>query len=259
MMHQLRFAAAAGLIAFGLFMAMMLCLEIGRRIGIRRLNLPGARVGVGVVDGTVYALLALLIGFTFNGAAARFDARRALLGEANNAASTAWIRIDMLPKDQQPAVRAGMRAYLDALIQSYVAPTREDMIHPPEALTRAASALWAQSVAAVSAPGGEPARMLLLPSINELFDAVDKERFARTIHPPLMIYAMLAISALAGALFVGYAIANAERRNWMYMIGVAATISIAVYVVIELEYPRLGVVRVDSADRTLIDLRATMN
>jgi hypothetical protein len=245
-------------VAFGLFLAMLVCLEIGRRVGVHRLNVPGARAGVGVVDGTVYALLALLIGFSFNGAAARFDARRSLLGEATNAASTAWLRIDMLPKDQQPAVRAGLRAYLDALIDSYTAPTLESMIHPPESLTRATGALWAQSVAAVSASGGEPARMLLLPSVNELFDAVDKERFARTIHPPWIIYVMLGLSALAGALFVGYALANAERRNWIYMIGVAATISIAVYVVIELEYPRLGVVRVDGADRSLVEVRSMM-
>jgi hypothetical protein len=259
MLHQLGWAALAAIVALGLFLAMLVCLEIGRRIGVQRLNLPGARVGVGVVDGTVYALLALLLGFSFNGAAARFDARRALVGEENNAASTAWLRIDMLPKDQQPAVRASMRAYIDALINSYTAPTREDMIHPPEALTRATSALWMQSVAAVNAPGGEQARMLLLPSVNELFDAVDKERFARTIHPPLIIYAMLALSALAGALFVGYAIANAERRNWLYMIGVAATIASAVYVIVELEYPRLGIVRVDGADRSLLDVRSTMN
>ena len=72
-MNQVRFAAATGLMALVLFFAMLFCLEVGRRLGVKRLNVPGARVGVGVVDGTVYALLALLIGFTFNGAAARFE------------------------------------------------------------------------------------------------------------------------------------------------------------------------------------------
>lgn len=258
-MHAVQYGLYALMVAVGLFLSMLACLEIGRRIGVRRLNVPGARVGVGVVDGTVYALLALLLGFSFNGAAARFDDRRGLLGQASNAASTAWLRIDVLPKEQQPAVRAGMRAYMDALINSYTTPTRESMLHSPEALIRATSALWAQSVAAVSAPGGEPARMLLLPSINELFDVVDKERFARTIHPPWIIFAMLALSALAGAVFVGYAIANAERRNWIYMIGVAATISSAVYVIVELEFPRLGIIRVDHADQALVEVRSMMN
>src|SRR3954468_21763426 len=116
---QMRYTLMAIAIAFGLFLAMLLFLEVGRRIGIRRLNIPGARAGVGVVDGTVYALLALLIGFAFNGAAARFDSRRGLLGETTNAAGTAWQRIEVLPADQQPPVRAAMRTYIDALVAAY--------------------------------------------------------------------------------------------------------------------------------------------
>src|SRR4051794_27014584 len=104
MMHA-RFAFVALALAASLFIAMLICLETGRRIGVRRLKIPGSRTGVGVVDGTVYALLALLLGFSFNGAAARFDGRRALVGQAANAASTAWMRIDMLAKDLQPGVR----------------------------------------------------------------------------------------------------------------------------------------------------------
>src|SRR3954464_15823076 len=116
---QLRFAAGAIGIAVGLFLAMMLFLEIGRRIGVRRLDVPGARAGVGVVDGTVYALLALLLGFTFNGAAARFDNRRVLVGAAANSASTVWQRIDLLPPDKQAVIRTGVRTYVDELVASY--------------------------------------------------------------------------------------------------------------------------------------------
>src|SRR4029079_5666207 len=89
--------------ALGMFVLIMLFLELGRRLGVKRLNVPGARAGVGVVDGSVYALVALLIGFTFNGAAARFDNRRELVGETANVAGTTWQRIDMLPPELQPA------------------------------------------------------------------------------------------------------------------------------------------------------------
>jgi hypothetical protein len=33
----------------------------------------------------------------------------------------------------------------------------------------------------------------------------------------------------------------------------------AVYVIIDLEYPRLGLIRVDTFDQALVDLRAGMN
>ena len=42
------------------------------------------------------------------------------------------------------------------------------------------------------------------------------------------------------------------------MIGFAAATAIAVYVIVDLEYPRLGLVRIDTFDQALVDVRATM-
>jgi len=257
---QLEIASSPLIPAVGMFIAILVFLEIGRWIGLRRLEVPGSRAGVGTVDGAVYALVALLIGFTFNGGAARFDARRGLVGDITNSVSTAWQRIDMLPPEQQQPIRDGMRRYVDALIASYHlnSESLDSPLHEPPNVTKAGQALWAQAVAVCLTPAGEKARMLLLPSLNELFDSVDKERLARTVHPPRLIYGLLAAAVLIGAVFVGYALANANRRNWMYMLGLAGTIASVTYVSFELEFPRLGHVRIDAADRTLSDLRSTM-
>jgi hypothetical protein len=34
--------------------------------------------------------------------------------------------------------------------------------------------------------------------------------------------------------------------------------SLAIYVIVDLEYPRLGLIRVDAADQALIDLRSSI-
>ena len=166
--------------ALGMFVALLIFLELGRRLGVRRLNVPGARAGVGVVDGSVYALVALMIGFTFNGAAARFDSRRELVGATTNVAGTTWQRIDMLPAELQPPVRDAMRRYIDALIASYASTSVADAatIRQPEAVTRAQNDLWAKAVEVCSTPAGDKARMLLLPSMNELF-GVESQYAAR--------------------------------------------------------------------------------
>src|SRR5437867_6093475 len=79
-------AVTVFLFTVGLFFGMLLFLEIGRRIGIRRMKEDGgtAGEGVGAVDGAVFALLGLLIAFTFSGASARFDTRRQLIVEETN-------------------------------------------------------------------------------------------------------------------------------------------------------------------------------
>ncbi len=258
---DLRFIVLSAGFAIGLFLAMLAFLDLGWRTGVARARTRGkeARAGVGIVDGAVYGLLALLIGFTFSGAAERFNNRRLLIGEIENAASTAWQRIDVLPDEQQPAVRAGFRAYVDQIIQYYATSvtTRQTLEMPPS-LARAEDDVWTRSVAACKAPGGEGARILLLPSLNETFDAVQRERIARRIHPPYVIYVMLGISALATALFAGYGMAGGTRRNWLFMIGIAACISAATYVIVELEYPRVGLFRVNDMDQVIVDLRARM-
>jgi hypothetical protein len=256
-----RFELVAVAVAIAFFAGMVALLEVGRRIALVQVARHGAdaRIGIGVVDGAVYGLLALLIGFSFSGAAQRFDHRREIISHEVNAIGTAWMRIDLLPAARQPAIRDGFRAYMDALLASYENPGSPSTAYlEPPAVTRAQNDIWAHSVAATIDPSGERARMLLLPALNEMFDVVEEERLARRIHPPAVIFAMLAITIGAAALFAGYGIASRSTHNWFFAIGVAATIAMATYVIVELEYPRLGLIRVSEMDQALVELRATM-
>ena len=108
-------------ITFGLFVGMLTLLEIGRRVGNRRLqnDAEGARAGTGTVEGAVFALLGLLIAFTFSGAASRFDERRNLIVEETNDIGTAYLRLDLLPTSAQPALRDLFRRYVDSRLETY--------------------------------------------------------------------------------------------------------------------------------------------
>jgi hypothetical protein len=241
---------------------MLLFFEVGRRLGIRQVAKLGdaARAGIGGIDSAVYALLALLLGFTFSGAAGRFDHRKELISTEANAMSTAWQRIATLPAERQPQIRADFRRFMDGVIASYRAPVGSpDEARALAAADRAQEDLWTRSVAACLSPDGEKARMLLLPSLNEMFDVVDEERIARRIHPPPVIYVMLAMSAFAAALFGGYSMSNAQKRNWLVIGGVSATIALSVFLILELEAPRVGFVKVNAFDDVLVELRRQMN
>jgi hypothetical protein len=43
------------------------------------------------------------------------------------------------------------------------------------------------------------------------------------------------------------------------MLGFALVVAFAVYVIMDMEYPRLGLIRVDAFDQALVDLRKSMN
>jgi hypothetical protein len=88
----------ASLSAAALFLGVLLCLRIGWRVGRRRLAELGenSHAGLGSVEGIVFAMVGLLIAFTFTGAATRFDTRRDLIIQQVNAIGTAWLRLDLL-------------------------------------------------------------------------------------------------------------------------------------------------------------------
>jgi hypothetical protein len=245
-----------------LFVGLLALLELGRRFGLRQRasDSDGTQAGTGAVDGAVFALLGLLIAFTFSGAASRFDDRRSLIVQETNDIGTAYLRLDLLAPDAQPALRDLFRRYVDARLEVY--RLLQDVSAAKAELARAnalAGQIWTRAVAAASAEGAKPgAAMLLLPALNQMFDIATTRTMAMQMHPPAVIFLLLFGLALAGALLAGYGMAAGRHRPWVHMVVFAAVVALAVYVIIDIEYPRLGLIRVDAFDQALVDLRAGM-
>ena len=120
-------------------------------------------------------------------------------------------------------------------------------------------AIWSQAVAACSQPDGERARVLLLPALNEMIDITTSRTVAAATHHPAVINVLLIGLVLASSLLAGSAAGDDVARAWIHMICFALAMSASVYMVFDLEYPRIGLIRIDAVDQVLIDLRASMN
>ncbi len=245
----------------GVFVGMLLFLEIGRGIGRWRAagDPQGARAEVGVMDGAVFALLGLLIAFTFSGAASRWDARRQLVVEEANAIGTAYLRLAVLPPEAQPALREKFRQYVDARLAAYRA--LPDVSAARAELARAAALqgeIWTQAVAVSQREGSQPTRMLVLPALNAMIDIATTRTVAAQTHPPGIIYAMLIALMLVSSLLSGHSMAAGRGRNWVHMAAFAATMALSLAVILDLEFPRLGFVRLGVYDQVLVDVRESM-
>jgi hypothetical protein len=105
-MSPQHFVLQVSLIVFGLFVGMLVCQEIGRRVGIRHRRIdPDHDKGIGAAEGAVFGILGLFLAFTFSGAGERFDERRHQIVDEANAIEKAWLRVDVLPQ----AYRAPLR------------------------------------------------------------------------------------------------------------------------------------------------------
>jgi hypothetical protein len=159
----------------GLSAGVLLMLEIGRAIGLRRFAADREKgaSGFGTVDGVVFGLAGLLIAFAFSGAASRFDKRRDLIVQEANAIGTAYLRIYLLPATAQPALREDFRQYLDSRLAVY--QTLQDVTAARARLAESnaiQARIWNRAVAVSSAAAGSSNAVtsLVLSSLNEMID-----------------------------------------------------------------------------------------
>lgn len=246
----------------GLFLGMLVFSEAGRRIGIVKLarDSDGLTKGAAAAEAAVFALLGLLLAFTFSGAASRFEDRRHLVNDEANAIGTAYLRIDLLPSDARPEMKDLFRRYLDARFATY--RDSKDLADVEARLAEGAalqSEIWSKAVTASLSPGAPTqAAMLLLPALNQMIDITATRVTATRNHPPMIVFLLLAGLSLIGALLVGYSTSLNRKRSWLHTLVFAAILSLTIYVIVDLEFPRLGLIRINSADQALTDLRESM-
>jgi len=248
-------------LALLLFGGMLGFLGLGRRLGTRALARAPSEgpTGTGPLEAAVFGTLGLLIAFTFGGAISRFETRRDLIVQEANALGTLWLRLDLLPTKEQAPIRELVRRYVDARLDAYgkfpdLDAAKEGLAHAVEVQGE----LWTATVETLKGMGpSAPTPSILIP-LNEVIDLATTRTEVMRRHQPPLVFAMLFALAFGAALMAGYGLARSKDRSWFHRLAFAGVTAIAVYVIMDIEFPRVGLIRVDAADQVLVDLRATM-
>jgi hypothetical protein len=244
-------------LVIGLFVAMVVCLELGYRIASRRIQRHGAaHEGLGSIEAAVFALLGLLLGFAFSQALGRFDDRRAMIVDEANAIGTAYLRLDFAPAEAQPQLRQLFRQYVDARIRVYATPadpvTTDAAVAAAETMHRR---IWASVVDAARNDASQNVARVVVPAINEMIDMTTIRTVALHVRIPRLIIALLVLVALSSAMTAGYAMAKRGNRSLLHSLLYALSVALTLYVILDLEHPRMGLIRLDATDRILEALR----
>jgi hypothetical protein len=244
-----------------LLLGMLTMLEMGRRIAIRRRSheVDGERSNLGTIEGAVFALFGLLMAFTFSGAASRFNEKRMLIAEEANTIGTAYLRLDLVP-DVEGKLQDLFRSYLDSRLAMYrklphIGAAKLEMDNSK----RLQEQIWSEAVNGTRLANSHPAAgWLLLPALNNMIDITTTRSMALQMHPPRIIYVLLFALGLICSLLAGYRMAGGQRRSWLHILAFTIITVIVVYVVLDVEYPRTGLIQLESADQALVDLRLEM-
>jgi hypothetical protein len=214
---------------------------------------------LGDVDAAIFGLLGLILAFTFSGAASRLEVRRAQIVQEANAIGTAYLRIDVLPVSEQPSIRRLFRQYIDARIDAYERiNTASSYSAAKAAIDRAGELqqeIWSRSVTACQSDPKPSSCILVLPALNEMIDITTTRTMAVFTHSPALILVLLVVLSMLGALLAGYSMSQQPKRSHLHTLIFALAISMTIYTVLDLEYPRFGLINLRSMDRSIVQLR----
>ena len=202
----------------------------------------------------IAGILGLILAFTFTGTLSRYEHRVKLVLQEANAIGTAYLRLDLLPKDAQDKLRPLYREYVQSRINvfEYYKNRQLSNSYFRQGLKLQAQ-IWEIANASVLLDKNPGIMTLVLSSTNDMIDIANERLQATRTHPPIIVYILLFTLALASAFLVGQDMSVNEKRPLFYMVIFCVTISGITYIILDLENPRLGVVRIDIGDKVLVE------
>jgi hypothetical protein len=183
-----------------------------------------------------------------------------LVAEETSAIRTAYLRVDLATRDHQPAIRELFRQYLDSRLETYrrlpdIKAAAVEMARSKQLQNR----IWASAIASARVPGAPSSiTFLLLPALNLMFDIAETRTMALHAHPPAIIYLLLFALALLCSVLAGFRMANRPQRDWLHILAFVTFTTFVINTMLDVEYPRVGLIRLADADQELVDLRESM-
>lgn len=238
------------------FLIMVVASQIGYWLGgkSRIKGFDETKQRITSVETAVLGVLGLLLGFTLAMAVSRFDTRRNLVLEEANAIGTSYWRSQAIPAPEGPEIAALLHQYVDVKLHYFDAGSDPDQLQASrERIARLQEDIWSRAAASAQKdPRSVPAG-LLLQSLNQTFDLETSRWIALTIHLPDGVLLVDMFVGLLAALLVGYNFGVTGHRHFTSPFVLAVCIATVMAVIIDLDQPRQGLIRV--GQQALIDLQ----
>jgi len=237
------------------FLATELGFYLGRRAAPKTSD--HSRSQVGTIQAAILGLLALLLGFTFAMAMSRFDLRKQMVLDEANAIGTTYLRAQLLPEPQRREISDLLRGYVKVRLDFYEAGTDDTKLDAVnQATARLQAQLWELGRTLSEKDPRAVSYGMFLQSLNEVIDLHNKRLTALENHVPEIILILLYFVAMVATALIGYGCGLGEVRNFFVTVVASILIAAVIFVIIDLDRPRRGLIRVSQA--RMLELRDSM-
>ena len=210
------------------------------------------RADFGMELSATLTLLGLLIGFSFSMAISRYDQRKNYEEAEANAIGTEYVRADLLSAGDAAGVRELLRKYLDERVLFYTTRDRERLAKINRDTAELQSRLWA-AVRPEATAQPTPMMALVVSGMNDVLNSQGYTQAAWLNRIPIAAWALMAAIAICCNVLIGY---GARRRDWHIFLILPLTISLAFFLIADIDSPRGGSILV--APHNLISLSESL-
>jgi hypothetical protein len=250
------FYIPAPVIAIGIFILIFLFNWLGyryRKIQIRKH--PEDVDSLGPMEGSLLGLMGLMLAFSFGMAASKFESRRVIIIDEANIIGTAIHMSYLYPDSTRNVLLGHFKEYVEARIGYYDAVNDPNLIKA--ALEKAD--LYSMRLLKLAIQQGQNNQNFIrtaqmIPVLNHMIDIVTTREQSRKAKVPPIILSTLMLLVFSAAFLVGYG-NKAKKRNFVMVTGFALMTTLALYLILELDRPRRGIINLDEAAKNITDLR----
>ncbi|MFO0807614.1 MAG: hypothetical protein U0746_03240 [Gemmataceae bacterium] len=231
-------------------------LEGGFRFGRQRLAHTDQEkpTAIGAMVGSLLALLAFVLAFTFGLAANRFDARRQVVLDEANAIETTYRRAGLLSEPQRAEIVRLLREYVDVRVRGVQEVRLNEMAVRS---TEIHGLLWTQATKAAER-NPSPIVSLFIQSLNQMIELHAKRvQVGVRSRIPISIWAGLVGLAFLGMASVGYQAGLSATRRSPIMLALILAFGGVLFLAANLDRGYEGVLSV--SQQAMIDVQTTLN
>jgi len=249
----------SGFIVWLILAFMLILAEIGWRVGNHIAQKEGAEkiTTHDTYQGALFGVMALLIAFNFSGSVSHFDARRDLNEQESIAVSKVGKIIKALPSVEMKDIRATYQDYVDVRVNLYKKPVKLEQLETHFAALGDLSEKMLRDKAKIvrDTRGSSPEIIDLVSRLSVAVDSMvsvhEKQLIASKRHPPAILFAATFLLCLITSFVSGYTLGMKMKRDWILTTLFAVVTTGVIYMMLNLEYPALGMIDFDSFEENI--------
>ncbi len=210
--------------------------------------------GIQTVEGSLLALFAFFLGFTFSISANKVEGVRVSSVNEANAISTVLARTDLYSDSTAKDLRLLVKEFLQKRIAYFdenVDLEQQQKLHLNS--EDAFNKTWEHAVLLAKNPENTLASKMLIPALNQMGDAMTRRDADIKAKLPASIMWTLYILSFCSAFIVGFSLNHSLLSGIIAFVYIAA-VSITVHLIVDASNPRSGLINTQGANEMVKEI-----